>query len=222
MKKKVLVSWSSGKDAAWTAYQIQRSDTYELAGILTTLTESYDRVSMHAVRQELLERQAQALNVPLYPIWIPPICSNFIYEERMKEFFERIIPAEIKAIAYGDLFLEDVRQYRLDCHKGLNVEAFFPLWGLDTHYLAQEMVQSGLKACLTCVDPSKVPPDFCGREFDLELLKDLPDSVDPCGEKGEFHTFCYAGPMFLENIAIRKGELVERDGFVFCDFFMPK
>ncbi|HET7539253.1 MAG TPA: hypothetical protein VFK05_05255 [Polyangiaceae bacterium] len=215
--RKALISWSSGKDSAWALHVLRKRGDLEIVGLLTTVNEAADRVAMHAVRSELLRAQAAAAGLPLHTVFIPSPCSNERYEAAMGAAIERTRREGITAIAFGDLFLEDIRRYREEKLAGTGIEPLFPLWGIPTERLAREMIAGGLRARLTCVDPKQLAPHFAAREFDQALLTELPQSVDPCGERGEFHTFAYAGPMFGENIAIRGGEVVTRDGFVFAD-----
>jgi uncharacterized protein (TIGR00290 family) len=214
--KRVLLSWSSGKDSAWTLRELRRQEV-EVVGLLTTINIRYDRVAMHAVRVELLEAQAAAARLPLWKVPIPSPCSNAEYEAAMAAAMDRAKREHVDAVAFGDLFLEDIRAYRIEKLKPTGIEPMFPLWGRDTRELAREMIAGGLKATLTCVDPKQLDRSFAGREFDEALLRDLPASVDPCGERGEFHSFAWAGPMFEGEIPIARGEVVERDGFVFAD-----
>ena len=216
-KKKTLLSWSSGKDSAWTLYQLQQDDDIELVGLVTTVNATHQRVAMHAVRVELLKLQAQAAGLPLHIIDIPHPCSNELYNQAMDNFFVSIEGQGITHMAFGDLYLEDIRQYRVDNLKKTGLKPLFPLWLKPTDKLAQEMLAGGLKTHITCVDPKQLPSSFAGREFNQQFLDDLPEGVDPCGENGEFHSFAYAGPMFKNPIAISAGEIVERDGFVFAD-----
>jgi uncharacterized protein (TIGR00290 family) len=218
--QKCLLSWSSGKDSAWALRKLRDADV-EVVGLLTTLNQAFDRVAMHAVRRDLLESQARAATLPLWPVPLPWPCSNQEYERIMAEVCQRIRDTGIEAIAFGDLYLADVRAYRERQLQGTGLTPLFPLWGLPTDALAREMVAGGLKAKLTCVDPKMLPAGFAGREFDEALLADLPQGVDPCGENGEFHTFAYDGPMFREPIPVSHGEVVQRDGFVFADFSLP-
>jgi uncharacterized protein (TIGR00290 family) len=189
----------------------------EVAALLTTVTESFDRVSMHGVRRELLRRQAAATGVPLVEVTIPPDCVNAVYEERMAAAFAEAPLTGIGAMASGDLFLEDVRAYREERLADAGKEALFPLWGRNTDALAREFVDAGFEAVVCCLDPRRLDPSFAGRAYDAEFLADLPGDVDPCGEHGEFHTFVHAGPVLSEPLRVRVGEVVERDGFVFCD-----
>jgi uncharacterized protein (TIGR00290 family) len=217
MKPKALLSWSSGKDSAWALHVMRQQREYEVVGLLTTLNAEFDRVAMHAVRSELLRRQAHAAGLELWPVPIPWPCSNTEYEAAMSAAMDRARAAGITHVAFGDLYLEDVRRYREDRLAGTGITPLFPLWGIPTAELASRMVAGGLRARLTCVDPRKLPAHFVGRDFDPALLADLPEGVDPCGENGEFHSFAYAGPMFDAPIPITTGEIVERDGFVFAD-----
>jgi uncharacterized protein (TIGR00290 family) len=218
-KPKALLAWSSGKDSAWALHVLRQEDRVEVAGLLTTTNEVFDRVAMHAVRRELVEAQARAAGLPLWIVPIPYPCSNAQYEERMAAALTRAREADITRVAFGDLFLEDVRKYRCERLAGTGLEPLFPLWTRpeNTRALAEEMLAAGLRATITSVDPKRIDPRFAGRDFDLALLSDLPPGSDPCGENGEFHTFCYAGPMFAAPLAIRKGEVIERDGFWFAD-----
>lgn len=217
MRRKLLLSWSSGKDSAWALHCLRQSGEVQVAGLLTTLNAAFDRVAMHSTRRALLEAQAQATGLPLRPVPLPWPCSNEQYEAAMRSACQDAVAQGIEAIAFGDLFLEDVRLYREDKLQGTGLDPVFPLWGLDTRSLAQDMIAAGLRARIVCVDPKKLPAEFAGREFDADFLRDLPESVDPCGENGEFHSVVYAGPMFREPIPIESGDIVERDGFVFAD-----
>jgi uncharacterized protein (TIGR00290 family) len=217
MQKKTLISWSSGKDSAWMVHVLRSIPDVELGGLLTTINAGAQRVAMHAVRVELLQAQADALGLPLWQVPIPSPCPNEVYERAMAAAVARAVAEGFSHVAFGDLFLEDIRQYRIDRLSGTGLAPLFPLFGADTPALAGEMVRSGLRARLTCVDPRVLDRSFAGREFDAQLLLDLPAGVDPCGERGEFHSFAYAGPMFASPIPIENGEVVERDGFVFAD-----
>jgi len=216
-RRKVLLSWSSGKDSAWTLHVLRQQGDVEVVALLTTINEAFDRVAMHAVRAELLRQQADAAGVPLWPVPIPWPCSNQQYEAAMTAALERARAEGIGAAAFGDLFLEDIRRYREERLRGTGIEPLFPLWGIPTDRLARDMIAGGLRARLTCVDPRQLPASFAGRAFDEALLAELPPAIDPCGERGEFHTFAHAGPMFARPIAIEAGAVVERDGFVFAD-----
>jgi len=217
MKKKVLLSWSSGKDSAWALHLLRQQSGYEIAGLLTTINSEFDRVAMHSTRRVLVEMQARAAGLPIRLAPLPWPCSNLQYEEIMRHECEHAIAAGVQAIAFGDLFLRDIRAYREKQLQGTGLEPLFPVWGIPTGDLAREMVRAGVQAKLVCGDPAKLPADFAGRDFDESLLADLPPGVDPCGENGEFHTFAYAGPMFSHPLAVICGERVERDGFWFCD-----
>ena len=214
---RTLLSWSSGKDSAWALRTLRRDRRYDVVGLVTTINRAADRVAMHAVRTDLLRAQARAAALPLWELLIPSPCSNEEYEMVMRETIARAEAEAIDCFAFGDLFLQDVRAYREKQLASTNVTPLFPLWGRDTRELALEMIAGGLRARITCVDPRLVPASLAGREFDAALLDDLPSSADPCGERGEFHTFAFEGPMFDSPIAIVSGEIVERDGFVFAD-----
>ena len=215
--QKVLLSWSSGKDSAWALRVLQQRPEIEVCGLLTTINAHFQRVAMHGTRHELLKLQAAAAGLPLWEIPLPWPCSNEIYEQAMATACGAAVKVGISAIAFGDLFLEDVRRYREDRLRGTGLNPLFPVWGRNTRGLIREMIDGGLRARIVCVDPAKMPADFAGRDLNHELLRQLPDTVDPCGENGEFHTFAYAGPMFREPIPIKSGESVTRDGFVFAD-----
>ncbi len=217
MTKKVLLPWSSGKDAAWVLHLLQDDPGIEVAGLLTTVSASTKRVAMHGVRESLLELQAQAAGLPLWKIPLPWPCPNEVYGVRMSEAMARMREEGIAAVAYGDFFLADIRAYREARHADSGIEALFPLWGRDTPTLAREMIAGGLQARLACVDTSRLEGRFAGRPFDLELLAALPSTVDPCGENGEFHTFVLDGPMFLHPVPVQSGDTTLRDGFAFAD-----
>lgn len=214
---KTLLSWSSGKDSAWALHTLRQTPGIELIGLVTTINEDADRVAMHGVRRTLLEAQARAAGLPLYTIPLPYPCSNDIYAERMTAFISEARALGTEAMAFGDLFLEDIRAYRETQLAGTGLTPLFPLWQQETHALAHQMVSAGLRAKVTCIDPKRLSRTFAGRDYDAALLHDLPAGIDPCAENGEFHTFAYAGPMFSEAINITTGEAVERDGFVFAD-----
>jgi len=217
-----LVSWSSGKDSAWSLYLLQRDPRYRLAGLLTTLNSAFDRVAMHSTRREVLEAQAEAVGLSLHIVPLPWPGSNEDYEAAMRVACDSAIASGIQAIAFGDLFLQDIRRYREEKLRGTGLSPVFPVWGLDTRKLLREMIDAGVKARIVCVDPKKLSPEFAGRDLDEAFLRDLPAGVDPCGENGEFHTCVYDGPMFRHPIAIESGEVVERDGFVFADVRLAK
>ncbi len=221
-KPRVWLSWSSGKDSAWTLHMLRTHGDVDVVGLLTTLNQEAGRVAMHAVREALLDVQAAAAGLPLIKIFLPHPCSNAAYEDAMRGAITQAKADGITHMAFGDLFLEDVRRYREQMLAGTGIQPLFPLWGQPTGRLANRMIASGLRAYLTCVDPKQLSPAFAGRTFDEWLLKDLPDGVDPCGERGEFHTFAFAGPMFKEPVAILPGEIVTRDGFVFADLRLAR
>jgi uncharacterized protein (TIGR00290 family) len=215
--KRVLLSWSSGKDSAWALHLLRQDPRIEVVGLLTTFNAAFDRVAMHAVRHELVDLQAASIGLPLWAVPLPWPCSNAEYESLLAAVCTKAKSEGIEAVAFGDLFLEDIRVYRLAQMAKAELEPLFPVWGIPTLQLAHDMMAAGVKAKLTCVDPRKLDASFAGREFDAELLKDLPEGVDPCGENGEFHTFVYDAPAFREPLSVQVGEVVERDGFVFAD-----
>lgn len=219
MAPKAFVSWSSGKDSAFALHEAKRLGLADVVGVLTTITEPFDRVAMHGVRTSLLDRQISALALPCIKVPLPNACTNEIYESRMADAIARIQAQGVRHVVFGDLFLEDIRAYREEKLASAGMQAIFPLWKRDTAQLAQEMIDSGLRAHLVCIDPNKVDRSFAGRRFERTLLQELPAGVDPCGENGEFHTVVSAGPMFAGPISVRVGEIVERDGFVFADVF---
>jgi uncharacterized protein (TIGR00290 family) len=212
----VVLSWSGGKDSALALWTM-RDEGVEPTALLTTFTEDYGRVSMHAVRRELLEAQAATVGVPLVEVNIPAACVNEVYEERMAAALDSPPLAEVEEFAFADLFLEDIRAYREERLAAIGRRASFPIWGRETAALAEAFVDAGFEATLVCVDPSQIDASFCGRAFDADLLRDLPECADPCGENGEFHTFVTAGPIFSAPVPVEHGETVERDGFVFHD-----
>jgi len=213
----VALSWSSGKDSAWALHLLRQDPRVRVVALITTFNTSFDRVAMHAVRRCLVEQQARGAGLPLWPVELPWPCSNAVYEERMAELCQRALAERVEAIAFGDLFLRDIRAYRERQLAPLALEPLFPLWDLPTGQLARDMIAGGVKATITCVDPSKLAPAFAGRDFDAGFLADLPASVDPCGENGEFHSFVFDAPCFAEPLRVQTGETVERDGFVFTD-----
>jgi len=218
VRSKAWLAWSSGKDSAWALHTVRQSSDLEVVALLTTLNQTYSRVAMHAVRESLLEMQADAVGLPLIKVAIPSTCTNEIYEQAMSAAMTHAKADGVTHVVFGDLFLEDVRAYREKQLARCDVMPVFPLWGRDTRQLAEEMIAGGLSAYLTCVDPRKLDCSFAGRKFDAELLRRLPADVDPCGENGEFHSFVNDGPMFKRAILVTPGEIVERDGFVFADF----
>ena len=218
--KKLLLAWSSGKDSAWTLHALRRQNI-EVSALLTTINSSAARVAMHGVRRELLELQAAAVGIPVWQIPLPWPCTNDDYEARMAEACRRAVAEGFGAIAFGDLYLQDVRDYRERQLAGSGLAPVFPLWEIPTAILARDMIEAGLRARLSCIDSRQLDPAFAGREFDRALLADLPPTADPCGENGEFHSFVYAGPMFREPIPIESGEVRNVDGFIYTDLLCP-
>ncbi len=218
-KRRVVLSWSSGKDSAWCLQRLRQDPEVELVGLLTTFNAEADRVAMHAVRRELVIRQAALANLPLFAVELSWPCPNGAYERATHEAVA-MLKSEygVEAMAFGDLFLEDIREYRERLFTDADLDTLFPLWGLNTAELATDMIESGLEAVITCVDPAQCPADIVGKAYTKSLLDALPDGVDPCGENGEFHTLVHAGPMFSGSIALVAGERIERDGFAFADF----
>ncbi len=216
-RTRVLVAWSSGKDAAWALHVLRGREDLEVVGLLTTVNTRHDRVSMHGVRRKLLEGQAEALGLPLDVLSLPDPCPNASYESAMGETLARAREKGIGAVAFGDLHLEDVRRYRERQMRDTGIEPLFPLWGRPTRELAEEMLAGGLKAYVACVDTRSLDASHAGRPFDRSWLRELPEEVDPCGENGEFHTFAWDGPMFEHAVPVRAGHEVSRDGFVFVD-----
>jgi len=215
--KRVLLSWSSGKDCAWALHLLRQRDDVEVVALVTTFNEAFGRVAMHAVRRDLVRMQAERVGLPLWEIPLPWPCSNEQYEAQMKGVCERAVAEGIEQVAFGDLYLRDIRAYREKQLAGTGLEPIFPVWDIPTRELAEQMIAAGVRAKLTCVDPRKLEESFAGREFNDALLNDLPEGIDPCGENGEFHTFCYASPVFREAIPVTVGEVVTRDGFCFAD-----
>ena len=220
---RVVLSWSSGKDSAWTLYHLQNSPEIEIIGLLTTLNAKFSRVAMHGVREELLDAQAQAANLPLFKVPLPWPCSNEAYEDIMRTTLAMLKEEhDVTHIAFGDLFLEDVRQYRIDKMKQTDIEPLFPIWGIPTRELSKKMIDQGLSAYLTCVDPKQLSEEYIGAHYDERFLSSLGDNIDPCGENGEFHTFVNVGPMFSTDIDVKVGEIVNKDGFYFADLTLAK
>ncbi|HTT72833.1 MAG TPA: ATP-binding protein [Thermoplasmata archaeon] len=217
MRARTVLSWSSGKDSAWSLLELRRRPELEVVGLLTTVTRAFDRVAMHGVREALLERQASACGLPLLKVEIPSPCPNAVYEQAMRAAIDRLTSDGVSQMAFGDLYLTEIREYREAKLRGTGITPIFPLWGRPTAELARAMIDGGLEATAVCVDPAKLPASFAGRRFDRSFLADLPAGVDPCGENGEFHTFVSGGPMFDRPIGIAAGPVVERDGFVFAD-----
>ena len=216
--KRVLLSWSSGKDSAWALHLLRQDPDIEIVALLTTLNSEFQRVAMHGTRRSVVEAQAAAAGLPMWIVPLPWPCSNEVYERLMADVCARAVAEHIDAIAFGDLFLPDIRAYRETQLKPTGLEPLFPLWQIPTPDLARQMIAGGLRARLACVDTKQLPDSFAGREFDTALLRDLPPSVDPCGENGEFHSCVYAGPMFTAPLQLQAGEVVNRDGFVYADF----
>lgn len=215
--EKVVLAWSSGKDSAYALHVLRSRDDVEVVGLLSTVNGTHDRVAMHGVRRELLRAQADAVGLRLHEVDLPWPCSNADYEAAMAAAVARERARGVTTFAFGDLFLEDIRRYREAQLAGAGMRALFPLWGRDTSALAREMTSSGVRAIITCVDPKQLDPAFAGRIYDDALLDALPASVDPCGERGELHTFVFEGPMLARPIPVRVGDIIERDGFVFAD-----
>src|SRR5580704_910051 len=219
--KRILLSWSGGKDSAWALHLLRQQPEYEVVALLTTINEKFRRVAIHGFREELLDQQAAAAGLPLWKVDLPFPCSNADYESRMAQVSARAVAEGLHGIAFGDLFLEDIRAYRIAMLSGTGLQPIFPVWtpdlGITTAELARQMIADGLRAHLTCIDPRVLDRSFAGRTFDAALLADLPATVDPCGERGEFHTFAFAGPMFPRTISVIPGETVERDNFIYAD-----
>jgi uncharacterized protein (TIGR00290 family) len=217
--KRIALSWSSGKDSAWALHLLRRMPEIEVAALITTFNSNADRVAMHAVRRSLVEAQAERIGLPVWPVELPWPCANGVYEERMAEVCGRAVAEGLSGVAFGDLFLRDIREYREKQMAGTGLEPLFPVWEIPTAELAVQMIEGGLKTKITCVDPRKLDRSFAGRDFDASFLADLPAGVDPCGENGEFHSFVYDAPVFSRPIAVETGEVVEREGFVFADVY---
>jgi uncharacterized protein (TIGR00290 family) len=217
IKKKILLSWSSGKDSAWALHVLRQQQETEVVGLFCTYNKKFDRGAMHGVRNNLISRQAENIGLPLQLIPIPDPCSDSAYRIIMKNFIEQAKTQEIDCIAFGDLFLEEVRSYRESSLADTGITPIFPLWGIPTDRLSKEMVNGGLRAIITCIDPQCLSADFAGHDYDKDFLEQIPDAIDPCGEKGEFHSFVYDGPMFKNTLNIRVGETVRRNGFIFTD-----
>ena len=214
---RILLSWSGGKDSAWALHLLRQQRQYEVVGLLTTINEHFRRVAIHGYREALLDQQSAATSLPIWKVDLPFPCTNADFESRMAAVCQRARAEGLHGIAFGDLFLEDIRAYRIQCLAGTGLEPIFPVWGIPTAQLAAEMIAAGLQAHLTCIDPRHLDASFAGRAFDSQLLRDLPSSVDPCGERGEFHTFACAGPMFSRSISVTPAQTVERDGFIYAD-----
>lgn len=215
--KKCILSWSGGKDSAWALKLLREQGDWQVGALLTTVNEHFRRIAIHGVREDLLDRQAEAAGLPLWKVPLPWPCPNDEYERRMAAVCKRAVAEGFTAVAFGDLFLEEIRAYRERMLTGTGLQPLFPVWGIPTDQLAEEMLSAGVKARLTCLDPRKLPAEFAGRSWDRDLIASLPAGVDPCGENGEFHTFVTAGPMLHKEILVEPGEGVERDGFVYAE-----
>ena len=218
MKDRILVGWSGGKDSAMTLYELKKMENIEIAALLTTVTEGYDRISMHGVRRDLLVQQVDALGFPLEEIPIPQACTNEIYEQRMQETLKKCQVRGITTAAFGDLFLQEVRSYREERMSRIGMRCMFPVWERPTAEFAQEFINLGFRAVVVCVDTTAIGREFAGREYDRDFIRDLPAGADPCGENGEFHTFVYDGPIFSRPVQVQRGEKVLRENrFFYCD-----
>ncbi len=215
--KKLLFCWSGGKDSAMALHEIKKNNEYEVVSLLTTITADYDRISLHGVRRILVEQQAQSLDIPLHKVFIPKTCSNEIYAAKMTEALTKFKQEGVENVAFGDIFLEDVRKYREDNLAQLNMKGVFPVWGRDTAELVQSFLALGFKSVVSCIDTKVLDEKFLGRQLDKDFIAELPPGIDPSGENGEFHSFVYDGPIFKERIDYKRGELVLRDSFHFCD-----
>ena len=216
-RPKAWIAWSSGKDSLWALHLARRTGDLDIVGLLTSITQTYDRVTMHGVRESLLQAQAAALGLPLHPILIPTPCSQQQYEDIMRAALDHALSLGVTKVVFGDIALADIRAHRERQMARIDMEAIFPLWGMNTRDLARDIIAAGVRATITCLDPSKVPPELAGREFNEDLLAHLPDTADPCGENGEFHTFAWAGPDYPAPIPITTGQTVNRSGFLFTD-----
>ena len=217
MSERIAMCFSGGKDSALALHALQQSGAWRVETLITTVTDAYDRVSMHGVRRALVRHQAAAIGIPLVEVVVPPQSSNKIYERAMGEAFDRLHEDGIRRVAFGDIFLEDLREYRERQLAGSGLECLFPIWRQPTGALARSFIRDGFEAIAVCIDPAALDASFAGRAFDAHFLADLPEGVDPCGENGEFHTFVWDGPILSRPIPVARGEVVERDGFVFCD-----
>jgi uncharacterized protein (TIGR00290 family) len=222
MRMPVLFSWSGGKDSAMALHSLLQNPAFEVIALLTTVTEGYERISMHGVRRELLHRQAESIGLPLEEVRIPPQCVNPVYEARMGEVVLRFRDRGVRHVAFGDIFLEDLRAYREQKLVAADMTALFPIWKVDTRELAARFLRDKFRAIAVCIDPKKLDASFAGRELDASFFRDLPPGVDPCGENGEFHTYVFDGPVFRSPIPVQVGAVVERDSFVFCDLMPAK
>jgi uncharacterized protein (TIGR00290 family) len=215
--KRILLSWSGGKDSAWALHLLRQQPQYEVVALVTTVNRHFNRVAIHGYREELLDQQAAAAGLPLWKVDLPFPCTNTKYESAMFAIWARAIAEGIHGVAFGDLFLEDIRAYRVAQLASTGLQPIFPVWGIPTDLLARQMIDSGLRAHLTCVDPRSLTSSFAGRTFDAALLADLPPEVDPCGERGEFHTFAFAGPMFSRTVPVTPAQTIERDNFIYAE-----
>lgn len=215
--KPAILSWSGGKDSTLSLYEVTRRGEFQVKALLTTLTKDYERISMHGVRRDLLQKQASALGLQVDEVWISKDAQNSEYEEQMRKALEKRKLEGVRDVIFGDIFLEDIRRYREEKLGQIGIRGVFPLWGRPTRDLANFFIESGFRAILCTVDPKALPKSFCGREYDRSLLRDLPKNIDPCGENGEFHTFVYDGPVFKRRISVAVGSVVNRDGFFFAD-----
>jgi uncharacterized protein (TIGR00290 family) len=222
MPEPILFCWSGGKDSAMALHTLLHQNDIRIAALLTTVTETYDRISMHGVRRELLHQQAQSIGLPLHEVLIPPQCVNPIYEARMEQALRTYLDQGVRNVAFGDIFLEDLRAYREKNLARIGMTALFPIWKRDTRELIHSFQANKFRAIAVCVDPKAIAPTFAGRELDASFFRDLPPHADPCGENGEFHTFVYDGPIFRSPIHVRTGEVVNRDGFIFCDLLSER
>lgn len=217
VQEKILLSWSGGKDSCMTLYELEKAGGYQIASLLTTVTDEYDRISMHGVRRTLLERQAESLGLPLHKIYIPKNCTNREYESRMEEALDKFRKNGVERVAFGDIFLEDLRKYREANLTKIGMKGLFPIWGRDPRELIRTFIQLGFKAIIVCVDSKVLGQSFAGKFIDNDFLRELPASIDPCGEKGEFHSFVFDGPIFEKEAKFSPGEVVLRESFYFCD-----
>jgi uncharacterized protein (TIGR00290 family) len=217
MCEPILFCWSGGKDSAMALHAVLQRPDFRVVALLTTVSETYERISMHGVRRELLVQQAQSIGLPLHEVHIPPQCVNPIYEARMEEALRRYCAEGVRTVAFGDIFLEDLRAYREKNLARIGMTAFFPIWKRDTRELIRGFHAARFRAIAACIDPRVLDRSFAGRELDESFFRDLPAGVDPCGENGEFHTFVFDGPIFRKPISVRAGEVVERDSFIYCD-----
>ena len=215
--KKLLFGWSGGKDSALALHEIKRGNQYQIVSLLTTVTQDYDRISMHGVRRVLLEQQAKSLDLPLHQVLIPKDCSNEIYAAKMTEALNLFKQQGVEDVAFGDIYLEDVRKYREENLAKLKMKGVFPIWGRNSAELMRSFIAQGFRAVVSCIDTKVMDKKFLGRQLDEDFIAELPPNIDPCGENGEFHSFVYDGPVFKEKIAYRPGEKVLRDSFYFCD-----